>query len=242
MQVFDSGGELNDSPPTMFHPKRSPLPMQQQYQPVARAAPTPGPHHSDDAVVSASPALPLHSAANTAQQSPSPSHSAAPAPSTILPVSSTSSPENPLNRPPHHRVTHMQLVRSSGNITVTSAVPAVSNSVSSRTDPAQSAASTPAHIAAPSAAAAVVPAPVASAPDAAAALADQLMAKMQVGFVFLWTFAYIPLMSNLLQLEFNARLEAEREMFTKQMMTMQQQMQQQQVQQQQQFELMLKVR
>jgi hypothetical protein len=49
-------------------------------------------------------------------------------------------------------------------------------------------------------------------------------------------------MSNVLQLEFNARLEAEREMFTKQMMTMQQQMQQQQVQQQQQFELMLKVR
>jgi hypothetical protein len=44
-----------------------------------------------------------------------------------------------------------------------------------------------------------------------------------------------------MQLEFNARLEAERDMFTKQMMAMQQQMQQQQLQQQQQFESMLKV-
>jgi hypothetical protein len=193
MQVFDSGGELNDSPPTMFHPKRSPVPMQQHYQPVALAAPTP--HHSHAAAVSASPALPHHSVANTAQQSPSPSHSAAPAPSTLLPVSSTSSPENPLNRPPlqslpmqQHRVTLTQLVRSSGNITVTSAAPAVSNSGSGRIDPAQSAASTPAHVVAASEAAAVVPAAVGAAPDVAAALADQLMAKMQVLIVFLWIF------------------------------------------------------
>ena len=49
---------------------------------------------------------------------------------------------------------------------------------------------------------------------------------------------------HLLQLEFNARLEAERNMFTQQMLAMQQQMQQQQEQQQQQqqqqFELMMK--
>jgi hypothetical protein len=52
-------------------------------------------------------------------------------------------------------------------------------------------------------------------------------------------------MRRLLQLEFNARLEAERENFTKQMTAMQHQMQQQQLQQQQQqqqqFELMMKV-
>jgi hypothetical protein len=41
-----------------------------------------------------------------------------------------------------------------------------------------------------------------------------------------------------MQLEFNARLEAERDMFAKQMIAMQQQMQQQQ---QQQFEMMMKV-
>ena len=66
------------------------------------------------------------------------------------------------------------------------------------------------------------------------------MEKMQVVTVLPRACAFLLLM-RLLQLEFNARLETERDVFAKQMMAMQQQMQQQQMQQQQQFELILKV-
>jgi hypothetical protein len=118
-------------------------------------------------------------------------------------------------------------------------VPAVSSSVSSRANADHSSSIVDDTSAA---VAAAVPAP-----DVSAALAEQLMAKMQVETKLQWEVARIPL-TLLLQLEFNARLEAERDMFTKQMMAMQQQMQQQQLQQQQQqlqqqqqFESMLKV-
>lgn len=162
-QVFDSGGELNDSPPTMFHPKHSAPQVQQQLQTSARVAAA----HDFDA--SAPPALPPPATAQAAPSSP-------PAPSvheSPLPVPVTSLPNN---QPPHHasplqqqhRVTQMQLVRSSGNITVTSAAPAVSSnsSSSSRIESVHLGPNI-----------STVPSP---APDAAAALAEQLMAKMQV--------------------------------------------------------------
>jgi len=239
-QVFDSGGELSDCPPTMFHPKLSSPQLQQHHEPNARIA------------ASASPALPLPLAANAALPShnrlPSslPTLSSDTSPSPILIPSANqhlqqSSPP-PQQQQQQHRVTQMQLVRSSGNITVVSAAPVVSgstsNSSSSRIDSAQSGTN--------------ISVTTAPAPDiAAAALAEQLMAKMQVRVrrqrragAALCSLVFF-LMRRLLQLEFNARLEAERENFTKQMIAMQHQMQQQQLQQQQQqqqqFELMMKV-
>jgi hypothetical protein len=239
-QVFDSGGELSDCPPTMFHPKLSSPQLQQHHEPNARIA------------ASASPALPLPLAANAALPShnrlPSslPTLSSDTSPSPILIPSANqhlqqSSPP-PQQQQQQHRVTQMQLVRSSGNITVVSAAPVVSGSTSSssssRIDSAQSGTN--------------ISVTTAPAPDiAAAALAEQLMAKMQVRLrrqrragAALCSLVFF-LMRRLLQLEFNARLEAERENFTKQMIAMQHQMQQQQLQQQQQqqqqFELMMKV-
>ena len=172
-QVFDSGGELSDCPPTMFHPKFSSPQLQQHQQPNAPIA------------ASASPALPLPPAANAAL----PSHDRPP--SSLTTLSSDTSPSPILipsanqhlqqSSPPpqqqqqqqqqqQHRVTQMQLVRSSGNITVVSAAPVVSgssSSSSSRIDPAQSGTN--------------ISVTTAPAPDiAAAALAEQLMAKMQV--------------------------------------------------------------
>jgi hypothetical protein len=224
----------------MFHPKRTPPPVQQQQSTVHIAA-VRDVNDSHDATASASPALLPHTDANAVRSvphhSPSliPAHLAAAAPSPLLPMSSTSPPETPVTRPPlqHHRVTQVQLVRSSGNITVKSAVPAVSSSISSRANADHS--SSIVDEEASAAVAAAVPAP-----DVSAALAEQLMAKMQVETKLQWDVARISL-THLMQLEFNARLEAERDMFAKQMMAMQQQMQQQQLQQQQQFESMLKV-
>jgi hypothetical protein len=242
-QVFDSGGELSDCPPTMFHPKLSSPQLQQHHEPNARIA------------ASASPALPLPLAANAALPShnrlPSslPTLSSDTSPSPILIPSanqhlqqSSPPPQQQQQQQQQHRVTQMQLVRSSGNITVVSAAPVVSGSTSSssssRIDSAQSGTN--------------ISVTTAPAPDiAAAALAEQLMAKMQVRVrrqrragAALCSLLFF-LMRRLLQLEFNARLEAERENFTKQMIAMQHQMQQQQLQQQQQqqqqFELMMKV-
>jgi hypothetical protein len=75
-----------------------------------------------------------------------------------------------------HRVTQMQFVRSSGNITVVSAAAAGTNS--SKIDVAQS--GTGISVAAAASAPATAAAP---APDVAAVLAETLMAKMQVRVV-----------------------------------------------------------
>ena len=174
-KVFDSGGNINESPPTMFHPRHSSISPQEQHAVglVSAAHDT----HPPDVAASASSAFPTLNTASTLLD-----HRSIPSSASLSPLPSNSSSvpsEPPLNRQSmlqqQHRVTQMQLVRSSGNITVVSA--AAAGTSSSKIDVAQSGTgiSVAAAASAPATATAAAPAP-----DVAAVLAETLMAKMQV--------------------------------------------------------------
>jgi hypothetical protein len=177
-KVFDSGGNINESPPTMFHPKHSTMSPQQQHH-VGLVSAAHDTLLAPDVAASASSTFPNPNAASTLLD-----HHSFPSSASLSPLPSNSSivpSDPPLNRQSmsqqQHRVTQMQLVRSTGNITVVSA--AAAGTSSGKIDVAQSGtgSSVAAVASAPATAAVLAPEP---APDVAAVMAEKLMAKMQV--------------------------------------------------------------
>lgn len=160
LQVFDSGGELNDGPPTMFHPQRQLLRTASDHDSAAASAsPAPALPATTNAALPFRDRLPSSPPALSSYNSPLPAS-----------ISSALPPSNPQSQhsPPlqqQHRAVQMQLVRSSGNITVMSAAASVSSSNNAKTGSVH----TGPNISSTT-----------SANDAAAASAEQMMAKLQV--------------------------------------------------------------